>query len=291
MSTPPQVLPPPPADWLPERDRLLREKEQLAAENRVLELKVQKLQRMLWDRKSERRPLEDKQSVLFEEPAEAKSEATVTTSTPTHKPTAATRPPKGPKPLDPALPREAIQVPAPELKELICPVTQQPRQPGFVERIEVLARRAPEYYVKAYERTVFVSPAKTAPVYAPWPADILPRSRVHASVVGHLAAAHYSEHLPYHRIEQQLARTGVELPRSSQVSLMRQLDELVAPLLVALKAEVFGHGYVHVDATPVEVWAGRGKRRCGRTPPRPARCGSSTRPASRRCIRMRRSRR
>jgi hypothetical protein len=37
-----------------------------------------------------------------------------------------------------------IQVPAPEPKELICPVTQQPMQPGFVERIEMLARRVPK---------------------------------------------------------------------------------------------------------------------------------------------------
>ena len=65
-------------------------------------------------------------------------------------------------------------------------------KPGFVERLEVLARRAPEYYVKAYERTVFVSPAKTAPAYAPWPSDVLSRSRVHANVVGYIAAAHYS---------------------------------------------------------------------------------------------------
>jgi hypothetical protein len=117
----------------------------------------------------------------------------------------------------------------------------------------VLARRAPEYYVKAYERTVFVSPAKTAPVYSPWPSDILPRSRVHASVIAHIAAAHYSEHLPFHRIEQQLSRTGVELPRNSQVSLMGQLDRLVAPLMVALKQDVFSGGYVQVDATPVNV--------------------------------------
>ena len=240
-------------DFSHEAERLRKENEQLSAEVRVLELKVQKLQRMLWDKKSERMPADDKQAVLFDEPAAAQSAAAAAPGAAAKKSTTAARPPKGPKPLDPALPREVIQVPAPDLKELICPVTKQPMQPGFVERIEVLARRAPVYYVKAYERTVFVSPAKTAPVYAPWPSDVLPRSRVHASVVGHIAAAHYSEHLPFNRIEQQLARTGVELPRSSQVSLMRQLDELVAPLLVALKGEVFGGGYVHVDATPVEV--------------------------------------
>ena len=232
-----------PADPTPSSEELLRARvDQLTVENRVLELKVQKLQRQLWDKKSERMPKDDKQGVFFDEPAEGQSEAARAQPTVKPKPTGAPRAPKGPKPLDPTLPREVIQVPAPELKDLICPVTNRPMQPGFVERIEVLARRAPVYYVKAYERTVFVSPAKTAPVYAPWPTDILPRARVHASVIGHIAAAHYSEHLPFHRIEQQLARTGVELPRSTQVSLMAQLDRLVEPLLVALKQEVFGSG-------------------------------------------------
>ena len=237
-----------------ERDRLRRENEQLVIEVRVLELKVQKLQRQLWDKKSERLPAADKsQRVLFEDGAAIKSEA-VPPSEPANQNAAhKERTPKGPKPLNPALPREVIQVPMPDLKQLLCPVTGKVMTPGFVERVEVLARRAPEYYVKVYERVVFVSPAKTAPVYSPWPADILPRSRVHASVVAHLAAAHYCEHLPYHRIEQQLARVGVDLPRVCQVSLMAQLDRIVEPLLLALKKEVFASGYVHVDATPIDV--------------------------------------
>lgn len=249
----PEVPKPSPAELLGERERLLREKEQLTAELRVMQLKVEKLQRQLWERRSERMPAADQgQRVLFDEPQASTpmgpQRAVDVTKTPRGE-----RAPKGPQPLDPALPREVIQLPAPDLKELICPVTQKPMQPGFVERLEVLARRAPQYYVKAYERTVFVSPAKTAPVCSPWPAEVLPRSRVHASVVAHLAAAHYCEHQPFHRIEQQLARTGVSLPRNSQVSLMAQLDRLVAPLLVALKKEVFASGYVHVDATPVDV--------------------------------------
>lgn len=242
---------PSPAELLRERDRLLREREQLTAELRIMQLKVEKLQRQLWDRKSERLPgSAANQGVLFDEPPvkPVPAAANAGPKGPRSEGVA-----KGPKPLDPALPREVIQVPAPDFKELICPVTKKPMTPGFVDRIEVLARRAPVYYVKAYERTVFVSSAKTAPVYSPWPADILPRSRVHASVVAHLAAAHYCEHLPFHRIERQLARTGIDLPRNSQVSLMAQLDRLVEPLLVALKKEVFGTGYLHVDATPVDV--------------------------------------
>lgn len=235
----------------PELTRLRRDYEQLLIERRMLELQVQKLQRQLWDKKSERHPAEDtRQQKLFAEPAPAKPEPV---RTPSRELAPRERAAKGPKPLDPALPREVIAVPAPELKDLICPVSKQPMQPGFVERLEVLARRAPEFYVKAYERTVFVSPAKTAPVYAPWPPEVLPRSRVHASVVAHLAAAHYCEHQPFHRIEQQLARVGVDLPRVCQVSLMGQLDRLIEPLLAALKKEVFASGYVQVDATPVDL--------------------------------------
>jgi transposase len=235
--------------------RLHREKEQLAVEIKVLELKVQKLQRQLWGKKSERFTGQDPgQRVLFEESAGPKATPGPVPKTRVAPSERRERVAKGPKPLDPSLPREVIQVPTPDLKQLICPETRQVMTPGFVERIEVLARRAPEYYVKVYERVVFVSPAKTAPVYSPWPADILPRARVHASVVAHVAAAHYCEHLPYHRIEQQLARVGVDLPRVCQVSLMAQLERLVEPLLKALKTEVFASGYVHLDATPIDMY-------------------------------------
>jgi transposase len=146
-----------------------------------------------------------------------------------------------------------IAVPPPPLEALLCPLTGKPMQPGFVETLEVLARRAPQWFVKRYERPVWVSPAKTAPVYAEWPADVLPRSRVHASVVAYLASAHYAEHLPFYRIEQQLARTGVDLPRNCQVALMKQLDHLLVPLVRAMQADVLGSDYLYLDATPVPV--------------------------------------
>ena len=66
-------------------------------------------------------------------------------------------------------------------------------------------------------------------------------------------AAHYCEHLPFNRIEQHLARVGVDLPRVCQVSLMAQLHELTAPLLLAQKKEVFGSGYIQLDATPIDL--------------------------------------
>jgi transposase len=159
----------------------------------------------------------------------------------------------GRHPLDPALPREVIRLPDPPEASRQDGQRGMPLVPGFQQTLEVLARKPAEYYVKRYERTVWVSPAKTAPVATPWPADVLSRSGVHASIVAHIAAAHFSEHVPYYRLEQQLARTGVSLARSTQVSLMAQLDTLVAPLVDYLRQMVLASGYVHLDATPVDV--------------------------------------
>ena len=236
--------------------RLRREIDELVAENRRLELQVKGLKQQLWGRKSERHvPAEAGQAQLFQEPAGPAATPVASRLDQSGRPASAgrARAPMGPKPLDPALPREVILVPAPDLKQLICPETKRPMQPGFVETLEVLARKPAVFFVKHYERTVFVSPAQTAPVYAPWPADVLPRARMHASVVAHVAAAHYCEHQPYHRIEQHLARTGVDLPRNCQVSLMRQLEERVGPLVAAMKAAVLGGDYLQLDATPVPV--------------------------------------
>ena len=193
---------------------LKKENEELRQLNRLLALKVEKLERQLWSPKSERYLPDDKgQQKLFAETKHDPAPAVPATPNPSRK-AQTSRIPKGPKPLDPSLPRQRIQVPDPDLKELMCPESGRPRQPAFVERIEVLARKAAEYYVKVYERTVFTSPLKTAPVYSPWPDEVLPRSRMHGSVAAHIACAHYADHQPFFRIERQLARVGVALPRN-----------------------------------------------------------------------------
>ncbi|HEY3755510.1 MAG TPA: transposase [Opitutaceae bacterium] len=86
----------------------------------------------------------------------------------------------------------------------------------------------------------------------PWPAEALPRSRMHASVVGYLACAHYADHQPFFRLEQQLARVGV-LPRNCQVSLMDQLAARLGPLVRRIRDELLAENYVQLDATPIEV--------------------------------------
>jgi hypothetical protein len=85
---------------------------------------------------------------------------------------AARRP--GRKPLDPSLPREVIRLTDPPEAHRVDVFTGKPLMPGFRETLEVLARKPAVYFVKRYERTVWVSPAKTAPLATPWPASALP---------------------------------------------------------------------------------------------------------------------
>ena len=232
----------------------------LEGENQRLTLRVRDLQQQLWGRKAERGLAAEAAAgalSLFEDAVAAAPSAEGVgraAGAPRRPPGARPDGPRsGPKPLDPRLPREVIALPDPPVSARRCLLTGAALVPGFTEQLEVLARRPAVYYVKRFERTVWVSPTKTAPVATPWPEDVLPRARMHVSVIAHVAAAHYAEHLPYYRLEQQLARTGVALARSTQVALMRQLDALVAPLVAHLKTAVLASGYVHLDATPVDV--------------------------------------
>lgn len=241
---------------MPAAENLLAQVAELRTQNRWLELRVKDLETQLFGRKSEQRrgPTGENNLEWKELLGEAQALAPAAPPVaPAKSPGKQSSIPRGPKPLDPALPREVIKLADPELKALICPVARRPMQPAFVETLEVLARRPAVYFVRRYERTVFTSPAKTAPVYAPWPADVLPRARVHASIVAHIAAAHFCEHQPYYRLEKHLQRIGVDLPRVCQVSLMAQLAERMQPLVAAIRAQVWASGYVHLDATPIDL--------------------------------------
>ncbi len=68
----------------------------------------------------------------------------------------------GPKPLDPRRPREVIALPDPPAAVRRCPLTGAPLVPGFAERLEVLARRPPAYYVRRYARSTS-APCGSAP--------------------------------------------------------------------------------------------------------------------------------
>ncbi len=223
-----------------------------ALERRQLTLRIQDLEQQLAGRHGgASSPTPDALSLFGELPPPAAVTAPHHTSRVPRAPGGRT--PHTPRPLDPALPRELVRVPDPP------DVHTRGLMPGFVEVLEVLARRPGTLFVKRYERQVWVSTKKTAPLTTPWPTEIWPRAHVHVSVVAHIATARFAGHVPYYRQAQELERIGIHLPRSTQVDLMAELDRRLAPLAAELRRQVLASGYVHVDATPLDC--------CDRTRP------------------------
>jgi transposase len=235
---------------------LQAENAELKAENYRLSLRVKALEQELYGSRSDRRQGDEddrQQSFAGMDEAQAEPKAKpANTSKPRQKRGgSATR--KGPKPLNPNLPRVHEEIADPDLNERICPLTGEVMKVGFREKVSVLARKPAEYYVRVIHRNVFVSPAGEAPVYSPWPADVMPRSRIDASVVGSILCARFADHQPYQRQSGQLARQGVKLTTNTMCSLVELACEKLKPVYEQVVSETLSHDYLMMDPTPVPM--------------------------------------
>lgn len=233
---------------------LQAENAELKAENHRLSLRVKALESELYGSRADRRQPEPDQR---QETFAGMDEAVEPAPPPLPKHGSAARKgktaPKGPKPLNPNLPRVHESIPDPDLKELLCPVTGKVMKKAFSEEVRILARKPAEYYVRVLHRNVFVSPAGEAPVYSPWPDDVMARSRIDASVVGSILCARFADHQPYHRQSKQLQRHGVSLAANTMCSLVGLACEKLQPVYEQIKRDTLSHSYLMMDPTPVPL--------------------------------------
>lgn len=225
----------------------------LSTEVKILSLQVKELQRQLFGCRSDRRtpkddPAQGTLEGLEEELWQQEPEALKRPRRPER-----TGRKKGPKPLSPDLPRVEEQVADPELDKLICPVTGKLMKIGFVESLEALSRQPARFFVRLIRRNVFVSPSGEAPVYAPWPREVMSKSRIDTTVVATLITGRFADHQPYHRQQGQLARLGVDLAANTMVSLVRQASEKLEPLYKYLQDQVLRSGYIQLDPTTIRL--------------------------------------
>lgn len=233
--------------------------EELEAENRLLSLRVKALERELYGSRADRRKTEDPNQTTFAEVDEASTPEPTPLSPPASGRQERKGKKKGPKPLNPDLPRVEERIADPDLKELVCPVTGAPMKPVFEEKIEVLARKPAEYYVKVFVRRVFASAHGDAMAYSPWPAPVMPRSRIDASVVGSILCARFADHQPYYRQSEQLKRHGVDLARNTICSIVRLAEEKLESVYKAVVRQTLASGYLMMDPTPVRLQSERKK--------------------------------
>ena len=234
--------------------------EQLEEENRILSLRVRALEAELYGSRADRRKPEDPNQTTFAEVDEASEHEARSPAVPSETRRKERKgKKKGPKPLNPDLRRVEERIADPDLKELVCPVTGAPMKPAFEEKIEVLARKPAEYYVKVFVRQVFASAHGEAMAYSPWPSSVMPRSRMDASVVGSILCARFADHQPYNRQSEQLKRHGVDLARNTICSLVRLAEEKLESAYDAVVRHALAAGYLMMDPTPVRLKSERKK--------------------------------
>jgi transposase len=85
------------------------------------------------------------------------------------------------------------------------------------------------------------------------------------ALMAHVMVSKYCDHQPLYRQSGIFARSGVELDRSTLAGWVAQGDELIDPLVAAIRRYVLANDKIHGDDTPVKVLApGTGKTRTGR---------------------------
>jgi transposase len=151
------------------------------------------------------------------------------------------------------LERKIEEIADPLPGERVCPVTGEAMKVMKTETLEVLACERARYHVKRFVRNVFAGPGKSAPVYAPWPADILPRQGVHVSVVAQSLTDRFADHLPYSRQCERLARMGLELTVARLCGWADHTANALRPFYELILKEQLKSGYIQYDHTPVSV--------------------------------------
>jgi len=130
---------------------------------------------------------------------------------------------------------------------------------------ECLVRRC-EYYVRVTKRAKYATPGrKGLGVEAPDPfPNVLPensdRARYDITVVAHVIADKFVNHLPFYRQSEGLRRQGIIIGRSLMCNWAMDVGRLLEPLYLRMEKLVMNCEVMYTDETPVRVLE-RGKCR------------------------------
>ena len=235
----------------------------LSDRNRRLEHLLNELRRALHGQKSEKlHP--DQFQLAFEELegalAEAEEEAPASTA-------------RAPRPKRPAAQRNIGHLPAhlPRIEEVIEPEsTLCPCGCGEMVRIgedrterldivpaqlRVIVTVRPKYACRACEEGVTQAPA---------PARLIEGALPTEGLLAHVLVSKYADHLPLYRQSQILARSGIDLHRSTLADWVGKASFHLRPVVDCLAAELKRSGKLGMDETTVRVLEpGRGRTRTG----------------------------
>ena len=92
-----------------------------------------------------------------------------------------------------------------------------------------------------------------APVTAPAPAQVLPKSNASNDLLAMLLIIKYVDGLPLARFEYVLARAGVLVPRQTLARWVIGTAQALQPIANLMRDLLLGHDVIHMDETPIQV--------------------------------------
>jgi transposase len=169
---------------------------------------------------------------------------------------APSRPGHGRQSLPDHLPRERIVCDLAEA-EKPCPCCGQPRVCIGEQVSEQLDYRPASYFVIEHVRKTYACRGCTGPserrftTAGPAVVGPIPKGLPGPGLLAHLATCKYADHLPLHRLEGIVARSGVRLSRSTLCDWMASVAGLLRPLVALMRERLLLSRVVHSDDTPV----------------------------------------
>jgi transposase len=224
-----------------------------------LKLVIAKLQRMIFDKKSEKVTHEIEQLELKLEELESHESERIA-ARPASQPTPTARSTR--RPLPEHLPREVhTHLPADDS----CPECGGALHKLGEDVSEILERVPATYKVIRHVRVKMACTRCDVIVQAPAPSRPIERGMAGPALLAHVLVSKFSDYLPLYRQSEIFAREGIELDRSTLADWVGHASHLLAPLVEATRRHVLAATKIHADDTPIPVLApGIGKTKTAR---------------------------
>lgn len=150
------------------------------------------------------------------------------------------------------LPREEVRIDVPE-SERICPCCGEPMQPIGEDRTERVDIRPARVVVKVIVCPKYACAHGHGVKQAEPPPLPVPGGRFDFGFMAHVVASKVADHLPLYRQQDILARSGLELSRSTLCGIMAAAADVLQPLAELMKQRLLAGDLLGADDTPVRL--------------------------------------
>lgn len=171
----------------------------------------------------------------------------------------------GRQPLPEHLRRERVVHTLPEAQRL-CPCCGGLQEPFGEEMSAQLDYVPASVFVREHVRLKYTCQKCHEGVsVAPKPAQPIDKGLPGPGLLAQIVVSKYTDHLPLHRLERIFARHGVRLARSTMAAWMREVADLLHPLVDLMQSILLQSRALHTDATKLPFQDARvpGKTRSG----------------------------